>query len=239
MQLRRRPGLSALELGPQVLGQDLVEPVGRRTACERCDESILPGQRAQALCGSGHTGHRLGDRRFDDLEDRRPGEEGLVLVAKTRQQLGSEVVGDRRILAGHHHRRARWVDGPCADQRRQVDSRRPSFGPFVEHVDLVGRERTPCRGREPPCLVHVEGEIGRSDLEEVPARAEPGEVQVRLGAPRKSDLEAVRQVVDERDEGIEARPIDESVSVIEDEDGRLADLVNSRGKPRHRRRQET
>ena len=78
-----------------------------------------------------------------------------------------------------------------------------------------------------------------ADLEEVPASAEPGEIQVRLGAPRKGDLEAVRQVVDERDEGIEARPIDEPVCVVEDEDGRLADPVDSSRKARHRRRQET
>ena len=70
MKLRRRPGLPALELGPEVLGQDVVEPVGGRTARERRDETIVPGQRPQALRRSAHPGHGLGDRRFDDLEDR-------------------------------------------------------------------------------------------------------------------------------------------------------------------------
>ena len=171
--------------------------------------------------------------RIDDL-----GEECLVLVAEGGQHLGAEVVRDRRILAGHHHGRAAGIGGPGTGQRGQVDARRPTFGPFAEHADLVGRERTPRRVGESLRLVHVEGEFGRADLEEVPASAEPGEIQVRLGAPRKGDLEAVRQVVDERDEGIEARPIDEPVCVVEDEDGRLADPVDSSRKARHRRRQE-
>ena len=229
--------LPTLQLGAQVVAQEVVVAVRGRATGDLADEQVRAHEPPQALRRVGHPGDDLGQPRLDGVEDRRPREEGDVPVVERRSQLGVEVVRDVALATGHGIRLGRADPVAATRERGEVDRGRPSFGPIGERPRLVAPQRVPGAGGEGRGLIRVEGELVASDLEQLPPGPEPPEGEVGRRPRGHRHLEPGRQEVEERRERVEARPIDEVVEVVEDEHARASSPVQLGRQARHGRRE--
>ena len=123
-------------------------------------------------------------------------------------------------------------------QGSKVDPGRPAFGPVGQIPDLSGGQLVTDRRRQRIGLGLVQGQQARADLEQVALRPDAPEGQARLGPCRERDPEPGRQVVQELGQGLEAGSIDQSMDIVEDDQGRPAPAMELEREPRDRRRKD-
>ena len=238
MELLRRSGLPSHQLGLEVVPQQAVVAVRLLFGTDLRDEQVRARQRRQSRRGPGHPDDGLRDPGLHRVKDRRASQERDVIVPEGREKLRLEVLGDEATPTGHVADRDRGPAGTAGRERRKVDGRRPSLGPFDEMPRVVRRQMAAGRRGHRACLFLVERQRHPPDLQQAHARPEAPERQVRPGPRRDRDLDIGRQVVQEHGERVERGPIDEAVCIVEDEHGRATPAVHLGCEPGDRVRED-
>ena len=107
----------------------------------------------------------------------------------------------------------------CMRQRGQLQRRDPALGALGQRRDVRRGQREAHRPVEVVRrLLRGEAQVGGADLDQLAARAEPGQRQRRVGAGGDHQVQLRRQVVQqERHPVVDLRRVDDVV-VVQDED---------------------
>ena len=195
-------------------------------------------ERPESIRGAGQSCDCFRDLRLHPLEDRRSGQERAVIAPQGREELRPEVLGDVALATREVAHEPADLVSVVPGQRSQVDAGRPALCPDRELPDLTRGQLVTGRGGQRVRLRLVEGQLARADLEQVAVGADAPERQARLGACRQRDPEPWRQVVQQLGQRLEAGSIDQSMDVVEDDQGRPAPAVELEREAGHRRRQD-
>ena len=146
--------------------------------------------------------------------------------------LGAEVVGEVSVVAPDVHDLARAAVLVLEGERREVEARRPPLAPAQELGDIRVGQLDPGLAQQELRLAPAEREHLGADLEQPSAGPESGDRQVRLGAPGQDDRRSLRQMLDERRDGLGRVPRPQNVDVVEHQHDRLPRRGQRRPQPR-------
>ena len=157
------------------------------------------------------------------------------------QDLVGQVVDDEPVAAGERLDEASDLAAlrdAAQGQRGELKAGDPALGALLERVHVGGGEVQPHDPvEELPRLGRGEAEVGGAHLGELPATAQPGQRQRRIGAGRDHQVQVIGKVVEEEGHRLVHLGGFDDVVVVEDEDPllpRLAfagarDVVDERG----------
>ena len=229
-------GLLRGQAGAERVGEELVVAVPLALTVERDDEQVGAVERLEHRAAVTPAGEGVAQRPGQVAQHRRVEEEAAHRLGLVAQDLLHEVVEDEPVAAGEGIHELRGVLDPPQRQAGELEPGDPPLGARLEGCHLGVVEVEPHHvGEECVCLIGREPQVRGTQLDELPAGAQPRERERRVG-PRRDRETGVRwQVVDqEGHRAVHLRCLDDVV-VVEDQQrpARLqVEVVHHRGQDR-------
>ena len=142
------------------------------------------------------------------------------------ENLRGQIVDDVAVISGERVDEFVGVFSAAQRQCRQIQARRPSFGPLDEALHVRRFENQPLVGDQQRVrIVDREPEIRGGDLQQLPPPPEPGQRQRRLDPRGEHQLQARRGMVKEVGHGLVDLSVVDRVVVLEHEHAALRQRV--------------
>ena len=222
------PGLTALQLGPEQLPEQVVVAVPAVVPVQRHQQEVRPLQRLQHPARPAGVQDGVAQRPAQAVQYRRAGEERHQLRGEPGQQLLAEVVGHEAVVAGEGEPGVGLGAARLQGQRRQVQPDRPPLGA----ADQLGHLR-PGRGDPGPLqqgtgLEPVHGQLAGPELQHPVLGGLQGRRQRRPEPGGQRQPRARREVQGDLGDLVQAPPVGEQLDVVQDQaDG----VAHGRGQP--------
>lgn len=215
------------QAGPQRTGEQLVVAVPVAGVVECDDEQVVCLKSLEELLRVGASGEGVTQPAVHLLQDGRLVQEVATVVVDGVEHLLNEVVENEAMTTAEiRDERVQRVQVSPRRQAGQLQPGRPSLGARLQCGRLLAAEVHPHHlGEEGGCFRGGEPQVGRPDLDEFAAGAQPGERQRGVGAAGHRNGDSGRKVLDEEGDGpMHLRGIGE-MEVVQGDDDRLGVLV--------------
>ena len=230
-QLGGQGGLAALQLGPEQLPQQPVEPVPLPAPVQGEHQQVGPRQGLEQVARPAGGEHGVAQRSGHTLQHRAPGQERDQARGEPGQQLELQVAGHEPVVRGRGGR----LGGPPAAGPQglggEVQGDRPALGPPQELLQVDPAEVDRPVLQERAGLGRVHGQVPGADLHHPPLGAQAGQRERRLAPAGDRQLRSPREVLDQAGHGVQAGPVLQQVDVVEHEHGRLPGRGQRRPEP--------
>ena len=213
-QFRVPPG----QLGPQVLGEQVVVAVGRPLIVERDDEQVAAFQFPQHGLGVGAAGHRRAQRDGEFLQQASAQQEGDDIFGLTGEHVLGQEVGDVPAGPGEPVHEFSCVRTAAQRQRGQVHDRWPALRAFDQPGHHLFRLRYISGGEQPDRLSISQGQVRHSQLHELAVGSQASQREKGIGSGGQGQLASGRQPLAQVADGRVTPAIGHRVQVVEDQD---------------------